>query len=135
MPDPVSRPDPASRLVELVAKIAERRAKVVVVGQGYVGLPVALRATEVGFPVVGYDVDPARVDALAAGRSYVEDVPDDRLAAVGVGQGGEGESEGRHGPFMRAGTTPCARERPVELRSSNEQEQVPLERRQPERRA
>jgi len=31
---------------------------------------------------VGYDVDPARVDALAAGRSYVEDVPDDRLAAA-----------------------------------------------------
>ena len=65
MPDPVSRPDPASRLVELVAKIGERRAKVVVVGQGYVGLPVAMRAAEVGFPVVGYDVDPARVDALA----------------------------------------------------------------------
>jgi nucleotide sugar dehydrogenase len=75
-------PDPANRVAELVAKIAERRAKVVVVGQGYVGLPVALRATEVGFPVVGYDVDPARVDALSAGRSYVEDVPDDRLAAA-----------------------------------------------------
>jgi nucleotide sugar dehydrogenase len=75
-------PDPVSRVAELVAKIAERRAKVVVVGQGYVGLPVALRATEVGFPVVGYDVDPARVDALAAARSYVEDVPDDRLAAA-----------------------------------------------------
>ena len=75
-------PDRVNRVAELVAKIAERRAKVVVVGQGYVGLPVALRATEVGFPVVGYDVDPARVDALAAGRSYVEDVPDDRLAAA-----------------------------------------------------
>src|SRR5258705_2865842 len=82
MPDPVSRPDPASRLVELAAKIAERRAKVVVVGQGYVGLPVGRGAPEVGFPVVGRDVDPARVDALAAGRSYVEDVPADRLAAA-----------------------------------------------------
>ena len=77
-----SRPDRSSRLAELVAKIDERRAKIVVVGQGYVGLPVALRATEVGFPVTGYDVDPARIDALAAGRSYVEDVPDDRLAAA-----------------------------------------------------
>jgi len=77
-----SRPDRSSRLGELVAKIDERRAKIVVVGQGYVGLPVALRATEVGFPVTGYDVDPARIDALAAGRSYVEDVPDDRLAAA-----------------------------------------------------
>ena len=81
-PDRGSRPDRSSRLAELVAKIDERRAKIVVVGQGYVGLPVALRATEVGFPVTGYDVDPARIDALAAGRSYVEDVPDDRLAAA-----------------------------------------------------
>jgi UDP-N-acetyl-D-glucosamine dehydrogenase len=74
--------DPASRAGELIAKIRERRAKVVVVGQGYVGLPVAIRAAEVGFPVVGYDVAPGRVDALASGRSYVEDVPDERLAAA-----------------------------------------------------
>jgi nucleotide sugar dehydrogenase len=72
----------ASRAGELIAKIGERRAKVVVVGQGYVGLPVAMRAAEVGFPVVGYDVAPGRVDALRAGRSFVEDVPDDRLAAA-----------------------------------------------------
>ena len=74
--------DPASRAVDLIAKVDERRAKVVVVGQGYVGLPVAMRAAEVGFSVVGYDVAPGRVDALRAGRSFVEDVPDDRLAAA-----------------------------------------------------
>ena len=74
--------DSASRAGELIAKIDDRRAKVVVVGQGYVGLPVAMRAAEVGFRVVGYDVAPGRVDALAAGRSYVEDVPDARLAAA-----------------------------------------------------
>ena len=72
--------DPASRAAELIAKVDERRAKVVVVGQGYVGLPVAMRAAEVGFAVVGYDVAPGRVDALAAGRSFVEDVSDERLA-------------------------------------------------------
>jgi nucleotide sugar dehydrogenase len=70
------------RTAELIAKIDERRAKVVVVGQGYVGLPVAMRASEVGFPVVGYDVAPGRVEALAAGRSYVEDVADEQLAAA-----------------------------------------------------
>jgi len=57
------------RASELIARIDERRAKVVVVGQGYVGLPVAMRAAEVGFPVVGYDVAPGWVEALAAGRS------------------------------------------------------------------
>ena len=75
-------PDPTSRAAELIAKVDERRAKVVVLGQGYVGLLVAMRAAEVGFPVVGYDVAPGRVEALLAGRSYVEDVPDARVAAA-----------------------------------------------------
>jgi UDP-N-acetyl-D-glucosamine dehydrogenase len=48
--------------------------KLVVVGQGYVGLPLAMRAVEVGYTVVGLEVDPARVANLAAGRSQVEDV-------------------------------------------------------------
>jgi UDP-N-acetyl-D-glucosamine dehydrogenase len=64
----------------LRARIDDRRAKIAVVGQGYVGLPLALRSTEVGFPVVGYDVTAARIAELRAGRSYVEDVADERLA-------------------------------------------------------
>jgi UDP-N-acetyl-D-glucosamine dehydrogenase len=55
---------------------------VVVVGLGYVGLPLAMRAVAVGHAVVGYDVDPVRVKRLEAGESYVEDVPDDELAAA-----------------------------------------------------
>ena len=61
-------------LLRLTTRIRKRQAKVVVVGQGYVGLPLALRAAEVGFPVVGYDISPARIDELRAGRSYIEDV-------------------------------------------------------------
>jgi nucleotide sugar dehydrogenase len=72
----------SARVEDLCAAIEERRARVVIVGQGYVGLPVAMRAVEVGFEVVGYEVDPARLEALQAGRSYVEDVPDERLAAA-----------------------------------------------------
>ncbi len=53
--------------------------RVVVVGQGYVGLPLAIRAAEVGHHVVGYDVDARRVKSLAAGESYVEDVSSERL--------------------------------------------------------
>jgi UDP-N-acetyl-D-glucosamine dehydrogenase len=51
-----------------------------VVGQGYVGLPVAMRAVEAGFDVIGYDADNARVKRLNAGDSYVEDVGDDVVA-------------------------------------------------------
>ncbi len=50
--------------------------KVVVVGQGYVGLPVAMRAIEVGFEVVGFDLDKDKISGLAAGRSHIEDVSD-----------------------------------------------------------
>src|ERR687892_595792 len=56
--------------------------RLIVVGQGYVGLALAMRAVEVGFDVVGYDVDGDRIKALAAGDSFVEDVGDDVLRAA-----------------------------------------------------
>lgn len=51
----------------------------VVVGQGYVGLPMALRAAEAGLRVVGLDTNAGLVAALAAGRSHVSDVSDKQL--------------------------------------------------------
>lgn len=56
--------------------------KVVVVGQGYIGLPLAMRAVEVGHTVVGLDVDQAKVKRLAAGESHVEDIPSEQLQAA-----------------------------------------------------
>ena len=53
--------------------------KIGVVGLGYVGLPLAVAFAEAEHEVVGVDADPARVDALNAGRSHVEDVPDSVL--------------------------------------------------------
>lgn len=53
-----------------------------VVGQGYVGLPFAVRAIEVGHGVVGFDTDDERVTRLAAGESLVEDVPSQQLASA-----------------------------------------------------
>ena len=60
----------------------ERTTKVVVAGQGYVGLPLAMRAVEVGYDVVGFEVDADRAKRLSAGESYVEDVSDEQLAAA-----------------------------------------------------
>jgi UDP-N-acetyl-D-mannosaminuronic acid dehydrogenase/UDP-N-acetyl-D-glucosamine dehydrogenase len=53
-----------------------------IVGQGYVGLPLAMRAVEAGYDVVGFDLDERRSGALAAGRSFVEDIADDEVAAA-----------------------------------------------------
>jgi UDP-N-acetyl-D-glucosamine dehydrogenase len=54
--------------------------RLVVVGQGYAGLPVAMRAVEAGFDVVGFDVDVVRIKRLASGESHVEDVTSDEVA-------------------------------------------------------
>jgi UDP-N-acetyl-D-glucosamine dehydrogenase len=54
--------------------------RLVVVGQGYVGLPVAMRAVEVGFDVVGFDVDVSKIKRLGAGESHVEDVTSEEVA-------------------------------------------------------
>ncbi|MDH6235816.1 nucleotide sugar dehydrogenase [Cryobacterium sp. CG_9.6] len=53
--------------------------KLVIVGQGYVGLPVTMRAIEVGFTVVGIDLDQTRITNLRTGISYVDDVSDEQL--------------------------------------------------------
>jgi UDP-N-acetyl-D-glucosamine dehydrogenase len=64
-------PSDAERLHE---RLGDRSARVVVLGQGYVGLPLAMRAAEVGFPVIGFDVASERVEALRSGVSSIEDV-------------------------------------------------------------
>jgi UDP-N-acetyl-D-glucosamine dehydrogenase len=53
-----------------------------IVGLGYVGLPLAVAFAEAGAEVLGVDTDERKLEALAAGRSYIEDVSDAALAAV-----------------------------------------------------
>lgn len=58
-----------------------------VIGQGYVGLPVAMRAVGAGYRVIGLDLDRARVTALSSGSSYVGDISDTTLQdALASGQ-------------------------------------------------
>jgi nucleotide sugar dehydrogenase len=57
-------------------------ARVLVVGQGYVGLPLAMRAVEVGYQVVGFDTAKDRVQRLADGDSFVDDVSSAQLVAA-----------------------------------------------------
>jgi UDP-N-acetyl-D-glucosamine dehydrogenase len=58
--------------------------KVAVIGQGYVGLPLALAAAEVGYQVVGIDSDPSRVESLNEGRSPIGDISDLYLQAQSI---------------------------------------------------
>lgn len=53
--------------------------RLAVLGQGYVGLPVTIRAVEAGYDVVGFDVDKSRIDRLTRAASFVDDVSDQDL--------------------------------------------------------
>ncbi len=67
---------------QLLKRIAERQARIGIVGLGYVGLPLAVAFAEEGFTVVGVDLDARKVAALQRGESYVEDVPASVITAL-----------------------------------------------------
>ena len=72
---------PAVTAADLTRRIADRAARVGIIGQGYVGLPLAVEFARVGFAVTGFDTSVDRVTNLNAGRSHTPDVPDDVLRA------------------------------------------------------
>lgn len=64
-----------NRKERILARIANREAKLGIVGLGYVGLPLAVAFAHEGFTVIGVDVDPGKVASLSHGESYIEDIP------------------------------------------------------------
>jgi UDP-N-acetyl-D-glucosamine dehydrogenase len=71
-----------SHVMSLLRKIEDKTARLAIVGQGYVGLPLAVEFARAGFPVAGIDTDPDRVGALSRCESYVPDVPNEQLQEV-----------------------------------------------------
>ena len=77
---------------QLILKIQEHKAVIGIVGLGYVGLPLMLRFAEVGFPVLGFDIDEAKVAKLNKGESYIGHIPsaaiiERRRQEVQIGEG------------------------------------------------
>lgn len=72
--------------VELIEKLTTRKARVAVVGMGYVGLPLAVVFAEAGFDVTGIDPITSKMDALNRGESYILDVSSEQVRAL-VDQG------------------------------------------------
>jgi len=68
-------PATASAFEQLSGKIADRTARVGIVGLGYVGLPLATEFAGSGYSVTGIDVQDAKTSALNRGESYIQDVP------------------------------------------------------------
>ncbi|MCA6605802.1 MAG: nucleotide sugar dehydrogenase [Pseudanabaena sp. M007S1SP1A06QC] len=63
----------------LLAKIESKKSIIGIVGLGYVGLPLSLRFAEVGFSVLGFDIDPIKVEKLNRGDSYIQHIGVDRV--------------------------------------------------------
>ena len=66
---------------QLLARISDRTATVGVIGLGYVGLPLAVEFARAGFKVIGFDVSQRVCDLLNGGKSHIQDVPSDAVAA------------------------------------------------------
>jgi len=65
--------------MDLLAKIKSHDAIIGVVGMGYVGLPLLLEFVEQDFPTIGFDIDPAKVEELNKGNSYIKHIPAEKI--------------------------------------------------------
>lgn len=76
----------------LISKFKGKQAVVGIVGLGYVGLPLMLRYSSIGFKVLGIDIDRGKVDKLNQGQSYIEHIAAENIAAA-VAQGFEATTD------------------------------------------
>jgi UDP-N-acetyl-D-glucosamine dehydrogenase len=63
-------------------KIKNNQAVIGVIGLGYVGLPLVIRFAEEGFRVLGFDIDPQKVDKLNRGQSYIRHIPGEKISKL-----------------------------------------------------
>jgi UDP-N-acetyl-D-glucosamine dehydrogenase len=106
-------------ILELLERFRSRRAKLGVVGLGYVGIPLALTAVESGFKVLGFDIDEPRVAQINRGESFIKHIPSGRLRRHVV----SGELEATHDfdrlaevdAILIAVPTPLSRQREPDL--------------------
>jgi UDP-N-acetyl-D-glucosamine dehydrogenase len=68
----------------LLGKLADKSAVIGIVGLGYVGLPLMLRYAEVGYSVLGFDIDQNKIAKLNAGESYIEHIPSAAIARANL---------------------------------------------------
>jgi UDP-N-acetyl-D-glucosamine dehydrogenase len=73
---------PEGPVSQLRRQLRDRRARIGIIGLGYVGLPLACLFAEKGFATTGFDIDASKVTALNAGRSYIKHIPAKRIGAL-----------------------------------------------------
>jgi UDP-N-acetyl-D-glucosamine dehydrogenase len=76
---------PTGLAEQLMDRIRARKARVAVIGLGYVGLPLAEAFASAGYPVIGFDIDAEKIQKLRAGQSYIGHIPSARVAELVAG--------------------------------------------------
>ncbi|MDA8171004.1 MAG: nucleotide sugar dehydrogenase [Nitrospiraceae bacterium] len=69
--------------MELIEKIRSRKAKIGIIGLGYVGLPLVFEFSKAGFEVTGFDIDPSKIELLKQGKSYIKHIDAERIRQCG----------------------------------------------------
>ena len=67
-------------VAELLTNYRTRRARIGIIGLGYVGIPLALTAAKAGFQVLGFDIDEPRVQQINRGESFIKHIAPEHVA-------------------------------------------------------
>ena len=74
--------DTPSKSSRVLTVLTDKTATIGIVGLGYVGLPLLLRYSEVGYTVIGFDIDTEKTEMLEASKSYIQHISSERIAAA-----------------------------------------------------
>ena len=68
--------------MDLKQKIDSKKAKIGVIGLGYVGLPLLIEFVDNGFDCLGFDIDQCKIDCLAKKKTYIKHIESDRIVKI-----------------------------------------------------
>ena len=69
-------------MTNVKSSIVNRKSRIAIIGLGYVGLPLAIRFSEEGFPIVGFDIDQEKVDLLNSRKSYIKHIEEADISSM-----------------------------------------------------
>ena len=69
-------------MINIKSRIKNHKSTIGVIGLGYVGLPLAIRFSEVGFKSIGFDIDKEKIDMLNNGKSYIKHIKEDVISTM-----------------------------------------------------
>lgn len=103
---------------KLMSQLNNKDATIAVIGLGYVGLPLSLRFSEVGYKVIGIDIDPEKVKKINDGKSYIEHISHDKITKAklsGLEATGDFSSISKTDAVILCLPTPLSKQREPDL--------------------